>query len=82
MTLLSFRRQNIQKTTNENIRTTSSLIKKLNSIVKFSSTEKNEKIISEKIISEFHAIVQKFLQVSQSFKHLFLFSYLYYLLCF
>ncbi|XP_070492442.1 syntaxin-7 [Chironomus tepperi] len=54
--------QGIQKTTNEVIRTTSSLIKKLNSIVKFSATEKAQKIQTEKIISEFNLVVQRFLQ--------------------
>lgn len=58
--------QSIQKATNENVKTTSALIKKLNSIIRFSSTEKAQKIQSEKLISEFHLVVQKFLQSEKS----------------
>ncbi|KAG5676277.1 hypothetical protein PVAND_006125 [Polypedilum vanderplanki] len=58
--------QSIQKTTNESIKTTSSLIKKLNSIIRFSTTEKSQKIQSEKLISEFNLVVQKFLQSEKS----------------
>lgn len=58
--------QAIQKSTNDTIKTTSSDIKKLNSIVKFSSTEKSHQLMLEKIVSEFHTIVQKYLQSEKS----------------
>lgn len=54
--------QGVQKSTNDTIKTTSSEIKKLNSIVKFSSIEKSHQLMLEKIVSEFHTIVQKYLQ--------------------
>lgn len=59
-------RQSIQKSTNDIIKTTSTDIKKLNSIVKFSSTEKTHQLMLEKIVSEFHTIVQKYLQSEKS----------------
>jgi len=58
--------QTIQQNTNEIIKSTSNDIKKLNSIVKFLSTEKNHKLMLEKIVSEFHNIVQKYLQSEKS----------------
>jgi len=58
--------QAIQKTTNEIIKSTSIDIKKLNSIVKFSSAEKNHKMMLEKIASEFHNIVEKYVQSEKS----------------
>lgn len=58
--------QSVQKSTNEVIKTTGLEIKKLNSIVKFSSTEKTHQLMLEKIVSEFHSIVQKYLQSEKS----------------
>jgi len=58
--------QSIQKSTSDVIKSTSTDIKKLNSIVKFSSTEKTHQLMLEKIVSEFHNIVQKYLQSEKS----------------
>ncbi|CRL01659.1 CLUMA_CG014881, isoform A [Clunio marinus] len=58
--------QSIQKNAHDVIKSTSFDIKKLNSIVKFSSTEKTHQLVLEKIASEFHAIVQKYLQSEKS----------------
>lgn len=68
--LFSFFSQSIQKNTNVIIQTTSSDIKKLNSIVKFCeiarTTEKTHRLLLEKIMNEFQLIVQKFLQLEKS----------------
>lgn len=54
--------ESIQKLTIDTIKKTSCDIKKLNFIVKSSSTEKSHQLMLEKIVSEFQATVQKYLQ--------------------
>ncbi|KAG5676275.1 hypothetical protein PVAND_006123 [Polypedilum vanderplanki] len=58
--------KNMQKATNDTIEFTSKLIEKLNLIVKSSRAEKHLKIKSEKLISDFKAIYEKFMQLDKS----------------